>query len=413
MMVLTPGNDLAKITEGVDWTFLLDISGSMGAKLPALARGMEKTLSKLDPKDRFRIDAFNDAAAELVSYQPATPANAKQAAEKVDGLRAGGSTNLFAGIELGIKGVDKDRTTGIVLVTDGVTNTGPQAQKDFEDLLKKADVRIFTIVMGNNANWPLMEFVSQTTQGFYVAVSNDDDAIGRVVLAKNKVTHEAMHNVSVQVEGVKITDLTPNRIGSLYHGQQLVLFGHYREPGHGRVILHTEISGKPKTFDSAIELPEVDADNPEIERLWALERCEELSQQIRYTGNEKGISPQIVDVATHYSIVTDYTSMVVLREEQFELQGITRNNATRVAQEQAAQQQRATQPARNFTPPQQIASASQASDPQRRGGFGAHAPSLGGGGGGAIDPMTGVLSAFWLGLGALAWRRSARMKKEK
>ena len=58
-----------------------------------------------------------------------------------------------------------------------------------------------------------------------------------------------------------------------------------------------------------------------------------------------GIDQAIIDIATEYSLVTDYTSMVVVRDEVFESLGIKRENKKRLQTEQAAQQKRAAQPA--------------------------------------------------------------------
>mgnify|MGYP001553694800 CR=1 FL=1 len=52
----------------------------------------------------------------------------------------------------------------------------------------------------------------------------------------------------------------------------------------------------------------------------------------------------IVDLGVEYGLVTDYTAMVVVRDEVFDARGIKRNNRARLAVEQAAQQQRAQRP---------------------------------------------------------------------
>jgi Ca-activated chloride channel family protein len=61
-------------------------------------------------------------------------------------------------------------------------------------------------------------------------------------------------------------------------------------------------------------------------------------------GEDADIKQAITDIATEYSLVTDYTSMVVVRDEVFESLGIKRENKKRLQTEQAAQQNRSTQP---------------------------------------------------------------------
>jgi Ca-activated chloride channel family protein len=56
----------------------------------------------------------------------------------------------------------------------------------------------------------------------------------------------------------------------------------------------------------------------------------------------------VVDIGEHYSIVTDYTSMVVLDEQEMEGLGLQRRNADRVQRERAAQKQRLTAPVKSY-----------------------------------------------------------------
>jgi len=83
MVVVTPAADLKPIAEGVDWTFVLDVSGSMqGAKISTLADGISRVLGKLNPNDRFRIVIFNQAAQDLTQGYIAASADQVQNAIK-------------------------------------------------------------------------------------------------------------------------------------------------------------------------------------------------------------------------------------------------------------------------------------------------------------------------------------------
>jgi len=53
----------------------------------------------------------------------------------------------------------------------------------------------------------------------------------------------------------------------------------------------------------------------------------------------------IIDLGVEYGLVTDYTAMVVVRDEVFDAHGIKRSNKERLAIEAAARQQRAQRPA--------------------------------------------------------------------
>lgn len=378
MMTITPGDDLKKINEGRDWVFVLDFSGSMQGKYQSLIEGVNRGLAKLNPNDRFRIVLFNSSANEITrGYTLATPENVTRYTQTLENTQPNGSTNLYRGLEEGLDDLDSDRSSAIILVTDGVANVGTTEKKAFLKLLERYDVRLFTFVMGNSANRPLLNSMAKISNGFAMSVSNSDDIVGNLMLATSKLTHEAFHDVEVDIDGVKVRDLTPEKIGSVYRGQQLILFGHYWGSGKADVTIKGKVSGEQKAYKTSFEFPDDSQLNPEIERLWAFGKIEELQNKIDYLGEDADAKQAIVDLAKEYGLVTDYTSMIVVREEVFKQLNIARNNDKRVKTEQVARQQRASQGVRdNRKDTQQPAFQSPRSYPS------------GGSGGGSSD--------FWL-----------------
>jgi len=352
MMTLTPGNELAPITEGRDWVFVLDLSGSMSGKYHSLVEGVHRGLNRLQTGDRFRIVLFNDRAWELTpGYVAVDAANVSRYTRALEQTAPDRGTNLYAGLSQGMEGLDSDRSSALVLVTDGVANVGLTERKDFLELLETRDVRLFTFVMGNSANRPLLQGMAKVSNGFAMNVSNGDDIAGKLMEATSKVTHEAMHDVSVTFDGVKVRDLAPETIGSLYRGQQLILFGHYWGAGEADVTIHGKISGQPVTWTTRFAFPETAVDHPELERLWAFALIEDLQAELDYFGGDSGLAPDleeaIADVAVEYGLVTQHTSMLVLTEERLEALGIERRNRDRMAREALARQHRAAQAVRN------------------------------------------------------------------
>jgi Ca-activated chloride channel family protein len=189
--------------------------------------------------------------------------------------------------------------------------------------------------------------MAKLSNGFAMNVSNSDDIVGKLLLTTDKLTHEAFHDIDVRIKGVKVRDMSPERIGSLYRGQQLIVVGHYWGDGEAEVTISGKLSGQDQSYSSRFDFPRQSERNPEIERLWAYATIEDLQNRIDYLGEDADSRQAIVDIATEYGLVTDYTSMVVVREEVFQQYGIQRNNQQRVATEQNARQQRAAAPVRN------------------------------------------------------------------
>jgi Ca-activated chloride channel family protein len=377
MLVLTPGIDLQPLTGGADYVYVLDKSGSMtGGKIAKLAQGVQKAIGAMRPEDRFRVIAFDSGAKEITAgWTPATPEKMRVVCEQVAALRADGSTDIHSGLKLALDSLDQDRATSIVLVTDGVANTGVVDPAAFDKLLRTYDVRVFGFVMGNSANWPLMDLIGRATGGFSCGVSNDDDIVGQIMLAKSKILHECLHDAGVRIEGVRTYDLTDGQIGKVYRGQQLVLFGRYEGSGRARVTLKAGLTGEDRTYTTEFDFPIADTGNPEIERLWALNQIEQAKRRAAL-----GLLPDKErqdlerSLGVDYQLVTDETSMVVLSDDAFARRGIERRNQTRVVEERRAQSLRSARPVQSY----RVDTSAPA--------FPSHAPSLGGGAG-AIDPL--------------------------
>jgi Ca-activated chloride channel family protein len=396
MLVVTPGIDLKPITGGADYVFVLDVSGSMqGRKIQTQARAVGKALGDLKPGDRFRLVSFASTARELTSgWTAATPDHVAAAVRTVEGLTAGGSTNLFDAMSVALQGLGEDRATSILLITDGVTNTGVVDPRRFEALARQHDVRVFAFVIGNSANWPLVRLVAEASGGFYAAMSNEDDLLGQLLLAKSKIGSEALHDATLRISGVKVSDGTDGTFAKIYRGQQLVLFGRYERGGRAAVKLAARLTGEDKTYTTTFDFPDIDTRHPELERLWALERVETL-EALERVGRIPTVEAEagIRQLGVAYQLVTDQTAMVLLSDESFGARGIERRNRERVAVEQQAQAARATQPAPSYRVDQ--------SGPQSPPMFDQPAPSTGGSrGGGAFDPLTAGLAVT---LAGLAW----------
>ncbi len=382
MMTVTPGVDLQPITEGRDWVFVLDRSGSMNGKYQTLMDATGQALNKLSVNDRFQILLFDDQVEEISNgWMSADQVSIEKVERALNNSAPRGGTDLYRGLSKAIDKLDVDRTSSIILITDGVANVGKTEKKDFIDLMTKQDVRLFTAIMGNSANRPMLESMTKASKGFATSVSNSDDIMGVLISAIEKVKYEALHDVELKIKGVKTKDLVANKVATLYRGQQMVIFGHYYGSGEAVARLDAKISGEDKQYKTTFNFPNEATSNPEIERLWAYAKIEQIKDESSYLGTElSDHRSAIVSTATEYGLVTDFTSMIVMTDEQFEANGIERNNKKRREAEQAAQQKRA----KSGVQQRQVDQSAPA--------FSQNRPSYsGGGGGGAINPMTLIM----------------------
>ncbi len=403
MVVVTPGSDLAPVEGGTDWAFVLDVSGSMeGEKIRMLRRGVASAIADLGPDDRFQVLTFAENPRRLTrSWVLARTPEAAKIAREVERLEAGGGTNIFDAIGQAYGMLDADRPTAVVLISDGAANVGPHEYRDFVELERQHDVRLFTFVMGNGANERLLGDLATLSGGFAKSISVQDEVGAHLLLARDRMSHVAMHGVELDLVGSTVRH--PKRLPSLYLGQQLVVLGRYAQAGPSELTVRARISGEPREWRVPIQLPALDDSNLELERLYALAAIADLErEQWLQETSESEMRSAIVDMAVRYSLVTDHTSMVVVRDERKSVHGIGSDNSSRRAEERSAEaRRRATGPsvqvATSGTP---LAGTHAAHSPSR------HAESGGGGrGSGALDPLSLLPLAALALLGVRGRRR--------
>ncbi|MFL7023619.1 VIT and VWA domain-containing protein [Enterovibrio norvegicus] len=384
-LTFTPGDDLGPVIQGRDWVFVLDKSGSMSGKYSTLAEGVRQGLNKLPPQDRFRVVMFDSSTYDLTNgFLPANKENVEKALSEMSAMQPSNGTNLYEGLGAAVRKLDADRPTGIVLVTDGVANVGVTEKRKFFQMMEKYDVRLFTFIMGNSANTPLLVPMTKLSNGVATSVSNADDMMGHLLNISSKLTHQAYRDIQLDIDGVKVKDLTPEAISSLYRGEQLTVFGHYFKAGTADVTLSMKVNGETRRYTTKVSLPETTLRNPELERMWAFSAIRDLEAQMDYLEQKDADKEQAIeDIAVEYGLLTDYTSLLVVEEDVFQQIGIDRNNQARVQKEQQARQ---TRQAQNVQPTQADASQPMFTQPAPT-----HSRSGGGSSGGSMNIFLFVL----------------------
>ncbi|MDD1794872.1 VIT and VWA domain-containing protein [Enterovibrio sp. ZSDZ42] len=388
-LTFTPGDDLGPVTQGRDWVFVLDKSGSMSGKYNTLAEGVRQGLNKLPQQDRFRVVMFDNTTYDLTNgFLSANKENVEKALSEISAMQPSNGTNLYEGLGAAVRKLDADRPTGIVLVTDGVANVGVTEKRKFFQMMEKYDVRLFTFIMGNSANTPLLVPMTKLSNGVATSVSNADDIMGHLLNISSKLTHQAYRDIQLDIDGVKVKDLTPEAISSLYRGEQLTVFGHYFKAGTADVTLSMKVNGETRRYTTKVSLPEKTLRNPELERMWAFSAIRDLEAQMDYLEQKDADKEQAIeDIAVEYGLLTDYTSLLVVEEDVFQQIGVDRNNQARVQKEQQARQ---TRQAQNVQPTQADTSQPMFTQPAPT-----HSRSGGGSSGGSMSWMVFML----LGLG--------------
>jgi Ca-activated chloride channel family protein len=191
-----------------NFVFLLDVSGSMDQpnKLPLVVEGMKMLVEQLGENDRVAIVVYAGASGLVL---PSTTCDQKETViAALDKLRAGGSTNGGAGIELAYRTAGENFIRGgtnrVVLCTDGDFNIGLTNQSELIRLIEaKAKSGVFLTVLGfgtGNYKDSTMEKLADKGNGNYGYIDTKSEARKVLVEQLTGTLVTIAKDVKVQVE---------------------------------------------------------------------------------------------------------------------------------------------------------------------------------------------------------------------
>lgn len=330
----------------VDYTFVVDVSGSMRRqrRLAVAGEALARFLESCAPDDRFNVIAFNVTPhAMSADSLPNRPASRDVLTDFLARFRGVGGTDLYPALEMAYAQASPGRRHAIVVVSDGGLNDLDEDHARFLRLVGGGSATIFGLALGNDANVPLLQALATETGGFITQVSNRDDLARRGAALRERMRQEPLRNLQLAVDGeAELLDVVPARIPDLYPGQQVAVLGRYRGSGGISARMHATRDGLPIVLASAGRLPQENRLNPEIRRLWAERKAFDLLQQQRAGRLSDDARAAVVRLGVGHSIVTPYTSFIVLESDQmFADFGIERRNRALLDEERQAREQRA------------------------------------------------------------------------
>jgi Ca-activated chloride channel family protein len=160
-------------------TFVIDVSGSMGdeGKLSLVQQSLHTLVAALRPSDSIGIVTFS---AEATVVRPLRRIDDRASVDAaIDALRVEGSTNLQAGLESGYRvartGYQAGRTNRVILLSDGLANTGDTDANSLVDRVREAagnGIALLGVGVGSDYGDKLMETLADHGNGFTSYVSD-------------------------------------------------------------------------------------------------------------------------------------------------------------------------------------------------------------------------------------------------
>jgi Ca-activated chloride channel family protein len=310
--------------------FVVDRSGSMSGKKIEQAKGaLRFVLNNLNERDLFNIITYD---SEVESFRPElqrfNTANREAALGFVEGVYAGGSTNIDGALKAALTQLQDDKCpTYIVFLTDGLPTAGERNAAKIVDNAREQNrvrARVFSFGVGYDVNSRFLDQLSRTCRGQVEYVRPDDDIetqvsklyerIGAPVLTDLKIAFD-MENFPKD-KGSVVSRTYPRDAFDLFAGDQLVVVGRYKAGGDVKVTIEGNVGEQRQKFDFGGKLVEQSADdtNAFIERLWAVRRVGEIIDEIDLHGKNDELVDELVKLSTQHGILTPYTSFLADEE---------------------------------------------------------------------------------------------------
>jgi len=304
-----------------EYIFVVDVSGSMdGFPLNTSKRLLTDLISKLRPSDLFNVVLFaGDSNVLSEKSLQANQQNIASAIRLLEQQRGSGATELLPAIKQAMNlPRDEDVSRSIVLVTDGYVS----GEKGVFDYIRGNLDRcnVFSFGIGSAVNRYLIEGVAKAGMGEPFIVTQESEAPAIAAKFREYIQTPLLTDIQVRSIGFDTYDVQPAHLPDLLAHRPVILFGKWRGSLSGAFELHGK-SGRGD-YVTRLDVAGVNPDdaNRALRYLWARSRIAELSDYGSRDLDTDRIG-NITSLGLKYSLLTQYTSFIAVREQVSNTQG--------------------------------------------------------------------------------------------
>jgi len=315
-MIQPPKSDIAYKSPPREYIFIMDISGSMRGEPIEVSKVMiTDLLSDLNEDDRFNILFFaGGSSVWSPNSLPVTPQNITKAITFIDGVSAGGSTQLLPAMQqaLGMQGTD-DYSRTFVILTDGYVTVEKQAYELIRRNLNNAN--FFAFGIGRSVNRYIIEGIAYVGEGESFVVTESATAQATANSFREYIERPALTNINVKFSGIDVYDVEPLSVPDVFADRPVIIYGKYDNASNGSVTLSGDHADSE--VSTTLNFPDYKAnadENVAIKYLWARKKIQLMSDYGIASNENDGVSieEEITQLGLDYGLVTEYTSFVAV-----------------------------------------------------------------------------------------------------
>lgn len=319
MLLVAPGGaDAQAAAVHRDIVAVLDVSGSMsGEKLDQAKAALVQFIGTLHAGDRLRVVTFGSGVRRYATgWTDVSGDNIRAAQDWVRGLDTDGGTNIAGALTEAFAEPPAEGALGVVVfLTDGLPTVGETDPERIADQAERGRgrFRVFAFGIGYDVNTYLLDRLTERARGTTEYIRPGGDIERAVGTLAAKVAVPVVTDLALRAEGVELYDIQPQSLPDLFGGDELVVFGRYREEGRGErsVTVTGRRGGRDVRFSTVARFGDEPSGVEYIPQLWAARKAGALSHEIRLHGPNPEIVSELKRLALRYGILTEYTSYLV------------------------------------------------------------------------------------------------------
>jgi Ca-activated chloride channel family protein len=319
-----PRLDVDALVGRRELVFVVDVSGSMGGTPLALAKAaMREALAGVRPVDTFQVFTFSGHPAQLFAApRPATADNIRVAQEFVDGLSAGGGTEMRDAVAAALgSAVGEGRHRYVFFLTDGNTGEEDAIAHGAAALVARqrrhgARARVFGVGIGASPNSHLIAVLSKSGEGVPLAIHRPVEVSRAVQTFERIIDAPVVTDVAIAWDTIiKVDAVYPTVAPDLFASRPLIVQGRYtgQIPANPTITLRGAVG--PRSVTIPVAVTPVGERTDILAALWARARVDELDLT-RVTTDDPTVADnarkEILGTGLDYHLVTAFTSLVAI-----------------------------------------------------------------------------------------------------
>ena len=309
-----------------DIIFVVDRSGSMtGKKIDQVKDSLRFVVNQLSQGDRFDIVSYS---TDIEIFKPRLQAfneeTRQQALGYIEGLYAGGSTNISGALEAAFDLLQQsDRPQYVVFLTDGLPTAGVTQEAKIVEQTRETNqsrARLLSLGVGYDVNSRLLDRLTRANRGQSEYVRPDENIESYIGRLYGRIASPVLTDVSIEflktadrlITANLVNRLYPRELPDLFQGEQLVVAGRYTQAGAVTVRIEGKVNTEAASFEFPLNLqePSVAQNHQFVERIWASRRIGEIIDEMDLNGPNRELIEELVMLSTRHGILTPYTSFL-------------------------------------------------------------------------------------------------------